>query len=309
MKNKKSLMAIAAILILIYHLWINITDLKIEIYLRQICVIGVDIFFFISAYTIGKSDINYKEFIANRLKKIYLEFFVFSVISAIYFKWSIRKFLNVIFGIALIENGGGSFLWFIPGIMIVYLILPLIKKLDIKYPKITPYILLIVYMLTVIGISSFSHYNALFILINRIPIIFIGYYFARYNIFDKLNKNKMAYWILSIICTTIGITISYLVFENHFKVTWFKEIFYILYIPLIIGIILMIDKIRKNKSIDCIGSITLELYGLQMLFGFNIANNIYNYIDKKLISNILTIMILIIMAIVFHHLISLKERK
>jgi len=41
MKNKKSLMAISALLILIYHLWINITNLRIEIYLRQICVIGV----------------------------------------------------------------------------------------------------------------------------------------------------------------------------------------------------------------------------------------------------------------------------
>ncbi len=308
MKNKKSLMAISALLILIYHLWINITNLRIEIYLRQICVIGVDIFFFISAYSIGKSKINYKDFIANRFKKIYLEFLFFSIIGAIYFQWSLKKFLSVIFGFELIKNGGGSFLWFIPGIMIVYLTLPLIKKLDIKFPKIIPFILLITYVLAVVLISTFSDYNALFILINRIPVILIGYYFARYDIFDKLDKNKIIYWALAIISTIVGIAISYYIFKNHFKVTWFKEIYYVLYIPLIVGIILIIDKIKKNKLIDYIGSTTLELYGLQMIFGFKIANNVYHYVDKRLISNILNIIIIIIMAIICNYFINLKEK-
>lgn len=308
MKNKKSLMAISAILILIYHLWINITNLRVEIYLRQVFVIGVDIFFFISAYTIGKLNINYKDFITNRFKKIYLIFLVFSIIGAFYFKWSLKKFLKVIFGFELIKSGGGSFLWFIPGIMIVYLTLPLIKKLDIKFSKIVPFILLIIYILVVVLISTFSDYKALFILINRVPIILIGYYFARYDIFDKLNKNKIIYWILAIISTIVGIIISYSIFKNHFIVSWFQEIFYVFYIPLIIGIILIIDKIKKNKLIDYIGSITLELYGLQMLFGFKIANEIYNCVDKRLISNILTISIFIIMAAVFSYFINLIER-
>lgn len=308
MKNKKSLMAISAILILIYHLWINITNLRTEIYLRQICVIGVDIFFFITAYTIGKSNINYKKFIVNRFRKIYLKFIAFSVIGAIYFKWSLKKFFNIILGFEFIKRGGGSFLWFIPGIMIVYLTLPLIKKLDIKFSKIIPFILLIIYILVVVLISTFSDYNALFILINRIPIILIGYYFARYDIFDKLNKNKIMFWVFAIINTMIGIVISYLIFKNHFKVTWFKDIFYVLYIPLIIGVILIIDKINKNKLIDYIGSITLELYCLQMIFGFKIADDIYNCIGKRLISNILAIITIIIMAAAFNYIINLKEK-
>lgn len=308
MKNKKSLMAISAILILIYHLWINITNLRVEIYLRQVFVIGVDIFFFISAYTIGKLNINYKDFITNRFKKIYLEFVIFSIIGAISFKWGLKKFLKVIFGLDLIKSGGGSFLWFVPGIMIVYLTLPLIKKLDVKFPRIIPFILLITYMVVVISISTFSDYKTLFILINRIPIILIGFYFARYDIFDKLNKNKIIYWTLAIISTIVGIFISYFIFKNHFKVTWFKEIFYVLYIPLIIGVILIFDKIKKNKLIDYIGSITLELYGLQMIFGFKIANNIYSYVEKRLISNILTIITLIILAAVFNYFFNLKEK-
>lgn len=309
MKNKKSLMALSAMLILIYHLWINFTNLRIEIYLRQICVIGVDIFFFISAYTIGKSNIGYKDFITNRFKKIYLKFIMFSIIGAFYFNWGLKKFLNTIFGFEFIKKSGGSFLWFIPGIMVVYVTLPLIKKLDIKFPKIMPFILIIFYILLVILISNFSDYKALFILINRIPIILIGYYFARYDIFDKLNRNKIVYWILSIFNVVIGIVISYIIFKNYFKVSWFKEILYVLYIPLIIGVILIFDKIKKNKLINYIGSITLELYGLQMIFGFKIANNIYSYVDKKLISNIITIIILIMMAGVFNYFVNLKEKQ
>lgn len=308
MKNKKNLMAISAILILIYHLWINITNLRVEIYLRQICVIGVDIFFFISAYTIGKLKISYKDFIANRIKKIYSEFLVFSIIGAIYFKWGLKKFLNVVFGFELIKYGGGSFLWFIPGIMIIYLTLPIIKKLDIKFPKIIPFALLIIYMLVVVLISTLGDYKALFILINRIPVILIGYYFARYDIFDKLDKNKIIYWALTIISTIVGIVVSYCIFKYHFKVTWFKEIFYVLYIPLVIGIILIIDRIKKNKLIEYIGSITLELYGIQMIFGFKIANNIYRYVDKRLMSNILTIITIIIMAMMYNYIIKLKGK-
>lgn len=308
MKNKKSLMAISAILILIYHLWINITNLSIEIYLRQICVIGVDIFFFLSAYSIGKSKKSYKEFIANRFKNIYLKFVLFCILGAIFFKWSLKKFLATIIGFELIKNGGGSFLWFIPGIMIIYLTLPLVKKLDMKFPKVTPFILLTIYIMTVVLLSTFSNYDEMFILINRIPIILIGYYFARYDVFEKLNKNKIVYSTLATISTIAGISISYFIFNNHLNVIWFKEIFYVLYIPLIIGVILIIDKTGKNKLSDFIGSLTLELYGLQMIFGFKMANGIYNYVGIKLISNLLTIIILIMMAAIFHYLFNLKTK-
>ena len=57
MKNKKSIMAVSAMLILIYHLWINITNSTIEVYLRQLCVTGVDLFFFVSAYSIANRKI------------------------------------------------------------------------------------------------------------------------------------------------------------------------------------------------------------------------------------------------------------
>lgn len=309
MKNKKTIMAFAAFFILIYHLWINITNLKIEIYLRQLCVIGVDLFFFISAYSITKNyKFDYKNFITNRFKNIYLKFIFFSIIGALYNKWGIVKFLKIITGVELFLKGGGSFLWFLPAIMLVYLILPLYIKLVNKFKKRTFFITIILYLLVVISLSLFSNYNAFFILINRIPIILLGYYFYEYNILDKLSQNKKRNNYVIFINIVFGIFISYYVFMNYFNVFWFKDIFYVLYIPLIVGIILLLDKLDVNIFSNLVSKITLELYALEMLFGFKIANIIFNYFDIKILSNFLTILLLIVLALLFNYVFGLLNK-
>ena len=50
----------------------------LEDYLRWLCVIGVDLFFFVSVYSFMKKDrVNYKEFIINRVIHVYLKFILF----------------------------------------------------------------------------------------------------------------------------------------------------------------------------------------------------------------------------------------
>lgn len=303
-------MTFSALLILIFHLWINITNFQIEVFIRQLCVIGVDLFFFISAYSIAKKEkIDYKIFIVDRFIKIYLKFIIFAIIGAIYFKWSIIRFIKIILGIELFIRGGGSFLWFIPAIMIIYMILPLYIKVDSKHPKITSFVTILVYLIISISISLFTTYSSIFILTNRIPIILLGYYFAKYNVMEYLNNNKIKYWIVTITIIILGIIISYLVYINHFKVSWFKDLFYILFIPFSIGLVLLLDKIKANKISILISSITLELYAIQMIFGFKLANIIFKFINIKLLSNILTIIVLIIIALLIKNLFNLIESK
>lgn len=310
MQNKKTIMAFSAILILIFHLWINVTDTRIEIFLRQLSVIGVDIFFFVSSYSLGKrKNIEYKSFIKNRFQKVYLKFIILSIIGMFIFNWNIKKFITIILGIELLTKGGGSFLWFLPGIMLMYIILPLYIKLDSKHPKIAPLIVIVSEIFLTIIISCFTNYQEIFILTNRIPIILLGYYFAKHHIFEYLKTTKKRYWLTTILTLTLGIIISYLVNIYHFRLDWFKDVFYILYIPLIIGFILLIDNIKENKISKLIGSITLELYGLQMIFGFKIANDILGYTKAKLLSNITTILILIIIASIMKKLFDLIDNK
>lgn len=291
-------------MILIFHLWINITSFKIESYIRWICIIGVDIFFFISAYSISKRKIiNYKEFLINRFINIYLKFILLTIIYAVYKQIDIVVFIKTILGIELFESGGGSFLWFIPAIMIMYILLPLYKKID-NNKYVLP-IICVIYLTLVISISLLTDIKTIFIFINRIPILLCGYYFAKYNIFEKLSKKS--YYILASILTIGGLVLTYNLFINRINVEWFYDINYIINIPLIIGVILLFDCIKTNKLFDVIGSSTLEIYGLQMIFGFKIANEIYRITDSRLLTNLLVIIVIIVLSMLLSY--SFKKIK
>ncbi len=285
-------------MILIFHLWINITSFKIESYIREICIIGVDIFFFISAYSISKRKIiNYKEFLTNRFINVYLKFILLAIIYGVYKKISPVLFIKTILGIELFENGGGSFLWFIPAIMIMYILLPLYKKID-NNRYVFP-ITCVIYLISVIALSLLTNINTIFIFLNRIPILLCGYYFAKDNILEKLSKKN--YYILASILTICGLLLTYILFINRLNVRWFYDINYIFNIPLIIGIILLFDNVKTNKLFDAVGNSTLEMYGLQMIFGFKIANVIYTITNSRLLTNILVLFVIITLSILLSY--------
>ena len=314
MKNKKVIMSFSALMIIIFHLWINITKPNtniylIETYLRYIGYIGVDIFFFLSAYSLAKNEIdNYLNFIFKRFKKIYLKFIIFGVIAFFFNSWSFQKLLKIIFGIEFLTKGGGSFLWFIPAIMIIYVFLPLYKKLDNKYKIITPIITIITYLILVITLSI-NKKTTLLIFINRIPIILLGYYFSKLKIFEKLQKNNLLYYCVALCLTIFGLFFNYYLYINHFYLSYFQDIFYVLSIPLIIGVILLLDKIKVNKLFNYLGSITLEVYAIQMIFGYYLTGKLVKIISNSFLINIISIVIVILIASFFNLIFNQKNIK
>ena len=314
MKNKKVIMSFSALMIIIFHLWINITKPNtniylIETYLRYIGYIGVDIFFFVSAYSLAKNEIdNYLNFIFKRFKKIYLKFIIFGVIAFFFNKWSFLKLLKIIFGIEFLTKGGGSFLWFIPAIMIIYVFLPLYKKLDNKYRVITPIITIITYLILVITLSI-NKKTTLLIFINRIPIILFGYYFSKLKIFEKLQKNNLLYYCIALCLTIFGLFFNYYLYLNHFYLSYFQDIFYVLSIPLIIGVILLLDKIKSNNLFNYLGSITLEIYAIQMIFGYYLTGKLVKIINNSFLTNIISIVIVILIASLFNLIFNQKNIK
>lgn len=306
MKNKKSIMFFSSLLVVIFHLWINIFDrtnnlFEVETFLRQTCFIGVDIFFFLSSYSISKKEIkNYKEFILSRFIKVYLPFILFSITALIYFKWDIKTFLLTISGINLFLKGGGSFLWFIPAIMIIYIFLPLYNKFNNKNNKITPVILILIWLFFTLLISKFTTYTKVFIFTNRIPIIIIASLLSKNKILDKLNKKQ--YLTITIILIIVGYIIQFNL--NNITFSYIKDVYYITSIPLTLGLILLINLIKTNKLINILGSVSLEMYCIQMIFGFKIASITFNYIKNPLISNIITIIIIIILSILLNLIIN-----
>ena len=314
MKNKKVIMTFSSLMIIIFHLWINLS-LKntkineIETFIRYISFIGVDIFFFLSAYSLERSKINnYLEFIKSRFKKIYLKFIIFSILAFFLNNWNFLKLLKTITGLDLFLKGGGSFLWFIPAIMIIYVFLPLYKKLDNKYKIITPIITIITYLILVITLSI-NKKTTLLIFINRIPIILLGYYFSKLKIFEKLQKNNLLYYCVALCLTILGLFFNYYLYLNHFYLSYFQDIFYVLSIPLIIGVILLLDKIKVNKLFNYLGSITLEVYAIQMIFGYYLTGKLVKIISNSFLINIISIVIVILIASLFNLIFNQKNIK
>ena len=303
MKNKKAIMFFSSLLILIFHLWINIFDrasnlFEVENFLRQLCYIGVDIFFFLSCYSISKHEIkDYKKFICSRFIKIYLVFILFTLIWYFYSNLSFKTFLLTISGIQLFIKGGGSFLWFIPAIMIIYILLPLFNKVDNKYKIMTPIITVGLWLIITIILSTFNLCNQVFIFSNRIPIMLLGCYCAKYHVLDKLSLKQ---YILAIVILLVsGIFILYQF--NHITFEYINDIFYLLVIPLVLGLILLVNLVPSNRVIDKLGSVTLEMYGIQMIFGFKIASRVFNIIKNPLLSNVITIIVIILLSLLLHY--------
>lgn len=297
MKNKKLIMFFAALMILIFHLWIYINPItsnlfKIEVFIRTICYIGVDIFFFVSAFSISNKEIkNYREFIFSRFKKIYIPFIIFGIINAIYNNWNIKKLILTVTSIDLFIRGGGSFLWFIPAIMYIYLLLPLINKIKNKKKCI---ILMVIWLLLALILTNTNN-TQLLILINRIPIILIAVLLSETNILNKINK--YIYLIISIILFIIGIIIMYNFYA--LKIKYIYDINYIIAIPLIISIIMLLNILPTNKIIDKISRYTLEIYAFQMIIGSNIINEIFKFTKKPLLINIISIITIVFISIIY----------
>ena len=85
----------------------------------------------------------------------------------------------------------------------------------------------------------------------------------------------------------------------------FFEMYYIIAIPFVISLVLLWDYISSHVSIrnlpmQFIGRLTLELYGLQMIFGFKLETGIYKATGQKLITFLITAICLIVAAYILY---------
>lgn len=283
MKCKKSLMGFAALLIIIFHFYIPLTALSIESGIRNACYIGVDLFFFLSAYSLGKKEkIDYFPFIKNRFLSIYVPFILFAAFATLYKGYSITKFLGIILLKDFVTKGGGSFLWFAPGIMLVYLITPFLISVKAKMKYYALPIFLIGWITLALVYQYLMNQTALLILINRLPIFFLGLYYDEFRKKD-LGKFKLPV-IFILLAVGIFLTARYGVFNKLSKPV--KDFYYIAAIPLSISIVGLWDYISQRVSVrnipfSFIGNYTLEIYCLQMIIGYDLETYFLKHITSK----------------------------
>lgn len=261
-------MAIATLMILVFHVWIPVFSYgslagNIERFLISSSYVGVDIFFFVSAYSLssrpveilsrkdessdrglgngnGRSYQNYKKFIVNRALKL-LPLFVIA--------WAF-----------------GHFMWFIPSLMIVYLIFPPLYKLCEKKPMISLVLLLIGWaVLTWLIMAVIKPHEDIGIFLFRIPIIIIGAYAAKVNMHAsdlkidsndypaKMNirasddsKQAIVNFAIGILTLAVGVFLTYK-FGYIDRLDFpFKGAFYLVGIPVTIGLALIVSFVSRR---------------------------------------------------------------
>lgn len=301
MKNKKSIMVFSALQIIIFHLWICTPGrIGIELFFKQTAYIGVDIFFLLSAYSLAQKTVdNYGRFVLSRFKAVYLKFILFAIVAFVYEKWEPVYFLKVITGVDLFEKGGGAFLWFLPAIMLFYLFFPLLQKCDNKNRIVTLIVIVLVWAGVAYIVTKHTDNNQIFIYWNRIPVFLTGYYLANYK--DRLDNTRLKL-IQGIILTVTGTYILYK-FAYSTKLQFpFTDMFYVTVIPASIGYSLLVSFIPEIKPIKWLGSSTLEMYAMQMIFGYDMANKLLMLTKNIFITNICSVLFVLISATAIHYL-------
>lgn len=283
--NKKLLQFIAAVWILIYHLWIPLSGSGAEQFLIRIGYVGVDLFFFLAAYSLADKELDYAGFLRDRFLRIYLKFALFVLVAAIYKSWSLIRVCKVLTCIEFFERGGGSFLWFLPTIMLFYIFYPLFLKWKWKYKYV---VVLVVWFALSLLLDKGLGYSKCFIFTNRIPVMLAGCF---------LKTHSLPKWT-PIVCIPVGGVLLYL-WGNMPKLNVpFQDFFYVLAIVLVIGIAGVSAYIKPSKAIGLLGSATIEMYALQMIFGPAVVTWIYRMTTNKLLTDLLMLVVTIAASIV-----------
>ena len=314
--NKKFLQVIAAFQILFFHLWAPITSTQIEQFVLKTAYVGVDMFFFLSAYSLAGREIDYVPFLKDRVLKLYAKFAFFVLIMALFSKsFGVIRAVKSLMFIEFFQKGGGAFLWFIPAILIFYAVYPLFLKWNSRFKVIW---VLLIWLVAGVFSEHVLSYTAVFIFTNRIPVILAGYLFKTYctgnrdAIMPDNNKMNRTIQILRrswILLIPLGVLLLYM---YGFKVRLnfpIKDMFYVLAIPTVLGLVTLSSYVKKYAVTESLGSITLELYAVQMIFGQRILMWAYNVFNKNaLLTNIFVTGVMLLLAYIISHVIKRGER-
>ena len=304
-KTKQPIMGVAALLIFLFHLFpVSRNSDALNSVVRYIVMtgyIGVDIFFFLSAYMSYFSDTSdYFSYVKRKFIHVYPIFIFCCILYVIMGKLSITKAVLTVFGIEFILNGGGSMIWFIPAIMIFYLVVPFYLKLVRKMNNIKLLIIsLAIWSGLMLALENFTDNHSLNIFLCRLPIILLGLFLAEYE--GKWRVNIKAG--VGVVLLVAGIALNYN-FGYMIKLAFpISDIFYVTAIPYVMGIILCADVIfAKVKSyiFSALGKVSLELYCLQMVFGSLIFGRAIRYVNSSLVAFFIVFAIIFILSKLIH---------
>lgn len=316
MKSKKAIMGLAVLLILIFHFYIPVNGNVVEIFISKTAYIGVDLFFLVSAAAMSKREtISYASFLKNRFLSVYLPFLFFAVVCACYKQWSLLTFLKTISGISFFERGGGAFLWFLYAIMLFYLAAPGMLYLKRHMGWFAFALLLLIWAGAAALLQYGFGYKQIFILWNRLPVFILGLYYDK--IVGLLTKRIARQWMLLPALTLLfclGLLLLYQFGMNIRLQKPFADMYYIIAIPIVLAIagFFELGYRRANmrlRALEWIGKFSLEIYGLQMIFGYDLESWFLKLFKNGFIAFAGTIVVLTVSAFLLHWIKWKSEQK
>jgi len=301
---KRALMGLAALLILVFHFYVPFTKGSLETTFAKAAYIGVDLFFFLSALAMsGGRKMDYKSFLKNRIINIYLIFVVFTVIASLYKNWSIIRLVRIVSGVELFTKGGGAFLWYITAIMILYILCPIFLWAKEKLGKYFLIAMMVAWFVAAILLEKVVGYTTVFILINRLPVYFAGMCYPQIRAWAKDRK--------PVLIIAAGLVIGGFFLYRFAGIrklnTPVQEVYYVMAMPFVLSLAGLVDLLTsefgwKLKILGSLGGITLEIYGLQMIFGFNLETWLIKKMGNGQLAFLITITVLILMSYVFNRI-------
>ena len=285
-------MGIAIIWIVFHHMqYFNLYAFPITDYLIRAGSCGVDIFLFLSSFGLyhalqrNKSLINYYK---RRCKRILPAFCLFVTIKDIIF--SPEKIVSLESWYIELRNN-----WFISFILIVYLIYPLMYKIQIKYrylPLALSVVVSIALTVFLVIIERDSIHAIYMLMAQRFPIFALGSLVAETDMLQNIKPSIRRYFFLLLSC--IGVS---LVFYENADVLLYPLFFFIA--PIIISQLSMINYNQIiSKITRTFGNLSLEIYLIHMLI---IPLLVYHSINGVL-GIILVLILSFIIAYILHNL-------
>lgn len=138
-RYRAAMMGLAAILIVIMHCWLVIVPNRpilgaIEGLIKWNAVLGLDMFFFYSGlgqtYAIRKNAL--RQYYFHRLRRLLIPFWIMALAYGYTEGWGFGKLVRNSLGISFFTETIFAHLWFVPAILLVYLIFPLYHRMMMR---------------------------------------------------------------------------------------------------------------------------------------------------------------------------------
>lgn len=216
--DTKRLKGVAILLMLFYHLYAfpsrinyeyisctSFIDMNIELLIAPFGKMCIYIFLFLSGYGICKKFDNRKvtfRAVFNQLRGLYINywsvFIIFVSIGFLFFNWKfdIVNFILNFIGISCSFNGEW---WFLRLYLYLILSFPLLKKFfpnscfNFIFLFFDFFILgyIINWVFNFLSVEKTVFYSEIILFLTHQIYFYTGYFFSKFDIFQKINKNKI----------------------------------------------------------------------------------------------------------------------